>query len=121
MSPTGCRSCECNLAGSMTPICNKTTGQCPCKAQSLGRQCDICPSGYYGLDANHSEGCLKCQCSNKSSNCVSDAGWLVSQVTTPLSVQVDNTKVDGWTGINSAGSSVPVVLDWQIPISRLEK
>ena len=116
MSPTGCRSCECNNAGSSNLVCEKTTGQCSCKTHSLGLQCDTCPSGYYGLNANHSEGCLKCQCSNKSSICVSDAGWLVSEITTSLSVFVDNTKVDGWTAVNSAGSSVPVVLDWGIPV-----
>ena len=92
MSPIGCSSCECK-----------------------------CPSGFYGLNANDSEGCLKCQCSNKSSICASDAGWLVSVITTNLSVFVDNIKVDGWTAVNSGGSSVAVILDWGIPVQLTVK
>ena len=113
-------SCECHLAGSVNPVCNKTTGQCPCKAHSLGRQCDVCPSGYYGLSVNNPEGCLKCQCSNKSSSCVSDQGWLVSRITTDLSVLENNIDVDGWSVVNSAGSVVPLVLDWEITIDILK-
>lgn len=110
-------SCECNLAGSSIPVCNKTTGQCPCKAQSLGRQCDMCPAGYYGLSVRNSEGCLKCQCSNKSSDCVTDQGWFVSRVNTSLSVLENNVDVDGWTGVNSAGNQVNLLLDWDITVT----
>ncbi len=113
MLPTGCTSCECNLAGSANPVCNKLTGQCPCKEHSLGRQCDTCPSGYYGLSVNNSEGCLKCQCSNKSSSCVSDQGWFVTEITTNLSV-LFFVDVDNWTAINSAGNSVDLELDWSV-------
>lgn len=106
--------CGCNLAGSMNPVCNKTTGQCPCKEHSVGRQCDTCPSGYYGLSVNNSKGCLKCQCSNKSSNCVSDQGWFVSQITTNLSGLVSNTDLDNWTAINSDGKLIKPTLDWVV-------
>lgn len=108
--------CECNLAGSMIPVCNKATGQCTCKEHSVGRQCDTCPSGYYGLSVNNSKGCLKCQCSNKSSNCISDQGWFVSQITTNLSVFLSNVDLDNWTAINSAGSPVELGLDWIVTI-----
>lgn len=102
--PTGCTPCECSLAGSVNPVCNKTTGQCPCKEHSVSRKCDMCPSGYYGLSVNNSEGCLKCHCSNKSSNCTSDQGWFVSQITTNMSVYLPNLpNVDNWTSINDAG------------------
>ena len=121
MFSTGCRSCDCNPAGSMTLVCNKTTGQCPCKVHSIGRQCDMCPPGHYGLNANHSEGCLKCQCSNKTSNCSTDPGWLFSQITSSLSTEVDKTQVDGWEGVNSAGSSVTAELDFGFLISNFEK
>ena len=113
MFPTGCTSCGCNVAGSMNAVCNKTNGQCPCKAHSLGHQCDTCPSGFYGLSVNNSEGCLKCQCSNKSSSCVSDRGWFVSQIATNLSVFffID---VDNWTVISSAGNVIDPELDWSV-------
>lgn len=113
--PTGCTPCECNLAGSVNPVCNKTTGQCPCKEHSVGRQCDMCPSGYYGLSVNNSEGCLKCQCSNKSSNCTSDQGWFVSQITTNLTVYSSHPYFDNWTAINSA-KELDLELDWGITI-----
>ena len=109
--------CGCNLAGSMNPVCNKATGQCPCKEHSVGRQCDTCPSGYYGLSVNNSEGCLKCQCSNKSSNCASDQGWFVSQITTNLSVFSSPENFDNWTANNSAGALVELKLDWVVTIS----
>ena len=109
-------SCECNLAGSMNRVCNKTTGQCPCKEHSVGRQCDTCPSGHFGLSVNNSEGCLKCQCSNKSSNCMSDQGWYVSQITTNLSVRSSNADFDNWTANNSAGDLVELQLDWLVTV-----
>lgn len=65
----------------------------------------MCPSGYYGLSVNNSEGCLKCHCSNKSSNCTSDQGWFVSQITTNMSVFLP-LDVDNWTSINDAGDVV---------------
>lgn len=115
--PAGCTACECNLAGSKNPVCNKMTGQCPCKEHSLGRQCNTCSPGYGVLSVKHSKGCLKCQCSNKLSSCVSDQSWFVSQITTNLSVFLSNTDFDNWTAINSAGSSVGLELDWIVKIS----
>ena len=113
----GCISCECNLAGSASPVCDKTTGQCPCKVQSLGRQCDMCPAGYYSLSVQNPQGCLKCQCSNKSSDCVTDPGWFFSTLDTPLSVFNDNVDLDGWSTIESAGKQVNPFLDWDITVN----
>ncbi|XP_027039863.1 laminin subunit beta-1-like [Pocillopora damicornis] len=117
LTDQGCMSCDCNLAGSASPACNKTTGQCPCKAQSLGRQCDMCPAGYYGLSVQNPQGCLKCQCSNKSSECVADPGWFVSTLNTTLSVFNDNVDLDGWSTIDSAGKQVNPVLDWDVTVN----
>ena len=101
----------------MNPVCNTTTGQCPCKEHSVSRQCNMCPSGYYGLSVSNSKGCLKCQCSNKSSNCMSDQGWFVSQITTNLSVFSSHPYFDNWTAINSAGDPVDLDLDWFVTIN----
>ncbi|PFX13764.1 Laminin subunit gamma-1 [Stylophora pistillata] len=117
LTDQGCISCECNLAGSASPVCNKTTGHCPCKAQSLGRQCDMCPAGYYGLSVQNPQGCLKCQCSNKSSDCVTDPGWFASNVNTSLSVFHDSSDLDGWTAVDSAGNQVTLLLDWDVRIN----
>lgn len=117
----GCSPCDCNSAGSMNLVCDKATGYCPCKVNSLGMKCNTCPSGFYGLEANHPEGCLKCQCSNKTSNCTDDLGWFISHVFTDLSIFFDNVDVDGWTGVNSAGGSVAVALNWDFPVEPLAK
>lgn len=37
-------------------------GQCHCKQFVTGRQCDLCQDGYYNLDDNNPQGCVKCGC-----------------------------------------------------------
>ena len=115
--PTGCTACECNLAGSKNPVCNKTTGQCPCKEHSLGRQCNTCSPGYGVLSVKNSKGCLKCQCSNKLSRCVSGHSGCFSQITTNVSAFSSNVDLDNWTAINSAGDPMALQLDWIVSIS----
>ena len=41
-------ACNCNEEGSTSLICDKETGQCPCKANITNRQCEVCESGYKG-------------------------------------------------------------------------
>ncbi|XP_071180178.1 uncharacterized protein [Mytilus edulis] len=36
-----CVPCNCNTTGSVSPICNSETGQCQCKEDFLGRNCDM--------------------------------------------------------------------------------
>ncbi|XP_053393780.1 laminin subunit alpha-like isoform X2 [Mercenaria mercenaria] len=37
----GCDECNCDIGGSVTPYCDKETGQCPCKPRVQGRRCDM--------------------------------------------------------------------------------
>ena len=32
--------CGCNIGGSVSPLCDKTTGQCVCRQRIQGRYCD---------------------------------------------------------------------------------
>ena len=60
-----CKFCECNSLGTIpTPegtfVCEQPTGQCPCKDNVIGRQCDTCADGFYDLASG--EGCKDCGC-----------------------------------------------------------
>ncbi|KAI4537068.1 hypothetical protein MG293_013271, partial [Ovis ammon polii] len=55
----GCEPCQCNLHGSVNRLCNPLSGQCECKKEAKGLQCDTCREHFYGLDAT---GCKACDC-----------------------------------------------------------
>uniref|UniRef100_A0A8C7ZDL5 Basement membrane-specific heparan sulfate proteoglycan core protein n=1 Tax=Oryzias sinensis TaxID=183150 RepID=A0A8C7ZDL5_9TELE len=60
-----CQPCQCHINGSLSEVCNKESGQCPCKEDVLGRQCDKCKPSYW-WDAEH-HGCMPCRCSPRGS------------------------------------------------------
>uniref|UniRef100_A0A8B9U5J2 Usherin n=1 Tax=Anas zonorhyncha TaxID=75864 RepID=A0A8B9U5J2_9AVES len=60
---TGCKACECNIAGSFSgTVCNAKTGQCACKPNIGGRRCNRCLDGYHKVQDKHSFVCLPCDC-----------------------------------------------------------
>ena len=62
--PDGCRVCICDSRGTQqgSNICDVTSGQCPCKENVGGEQCERCKAGFYSLDPARPEGCLHCGC-----------------------------------------------------------
>ncbi|XP_075729518.1 wing blister isoform X1 [Rhipicephalus microplus] len=58
-----CRPCDCSVTGSISQVCNKTTGQCPCKPSFSGRTCDRCQDGFGGVE----RGCTPCRCNLQGS------------------------------------------------------
>ncbi|KZC04266.1 Laminin subunit alpha-1 [Dufourea novaeangliae] len=52
--------CRCDHLGSITTACDIVTGQCQCKAHVIGRQCDHCMVGFWGLTTG--AGCAPCEC-----------------------------------------------------------
>lgn len=54
--------CNCHPAGSYNHFCDPSTGQCPCRPGVVGRLCDTCTIGYWGikkiLDSKYI-GCLR--------------------------------------------------------------
>ena len=38
--------CSCSEKGSISLICDKETGQCPCQPNVSGRQCETCQDGF---------------------------------------------------------------------------
>uniref|UniRef100_A0AAQ6AFP7 Laminin subunit alpha 5 n=1 Tax=Amphiprion ocellaris TaxID=80972 RepID=A0AAQ6AFP7_AMPOC len=55
----GCEICNCSRPGVVSPdvTCDTQTGQCRCKNNIVGRQCDRCAPGFYGYP-----NCRPCDC-----------------------------------------------------------
>ncbi|XP_030319126.1 laminin subunit alpha-5 isoform X3 [Calypte anna] len=56
----GCEDCNCSRPGVQEltePGCDLDSGQCRCKPNVIGRQCDLCAPGYY-----HYPNCQRCDC-----------------------------------------------------------
>lgn len=53
----GALPCECDYAGSTSFECDPFGGQCQCKSNIIGRQCEACRTGYYGFPD-----CKPCDC-----------------------------------------------------------
>ncbi|NXJ43448.1 LAMA2 protein, partial [Ciconia maguari] len=68
-----CQPCHCHINGSFSEICDSRTGQCECKANVIGRRCDVCQPETFGLQS--SRGCIPCNCNSfgsKSFDCDGD-------------------------------------------------
>lgn len=51
----GAFRCQCDPTGSKSHKCDPLGGQCECKPNVVGRQCDRCAPGTYGFGP---EGCV---------------------------------------------------------------
>ncbi|KAB0400964.1 hypothetical protein E2I00_015450 [Balaenoptera physalus] len=60
-----CLPCDCSPHGALSILCN-SSGKCQCKVGVTGSSCDRCQDGYYDFNKN---GCLPCQCNNRSASC----------------------------------------------------
>ncbi|EDO26070.1 predicted protein [Nematostella vectensis] len=52
-------SCDCNVNGSSSSLCDHVTGQCSCKENVVGRDCSRCKVSSYGFGP---AGCTECAC-----------------------------------------------------------
>ncbi|XP_075062065.1 laminin subunit beta-4 [Mixophyes fleayi] len=60
--PVGCQYCSCNHFGTLpSSVCDAFTGQCHCQSHAMGRYCDECLPGYWGL-GNSLYACSSCNC-----------------------------------------------------------
>ena len=55
-----CHSCDCSKMGSENSECNLTNGQCTCKKNVIGRECDQCRETYWNIQSGN--GCSECKC-----------------------------------------------------------
>nr|XP_023417041.1 multiple epidermal growth factor-like domains protein 9 [Cavia porcellus] len=60
-----CLPCNCSPQGALSKLCN-SSGNCQCRVGVTGSTCNQCQDGYYGFSKN---GCLPCQCNNRSASC----------------------------------------------------
>nr|XP_013006500.1 laminin subunit alpha-2 isoform X4 [Cavia porcellus] len=56
-----CQPCRCNANGSSSEICHSQTGQCECRPNVQGRQCDQCKPNMWWDPAKRL--CVPCDCS----------------------------------------------------------
>ncbi|CAO1298214.1 unnamed protein product [Diamesa hyperborea] len=54
---SGALPCSCDYYGSNSFECEQFGGQCQCKANIIGRQCEACKTGFYGFPD-----CKPCSC-----------------------------------------------------------
>ena len=73
--------CQCSIAGSLSSACHMTTGECSCKSNVEGSNCDICKSGTFNLDSGNHQGCLHCFGYFRAISCSSAAGFVASTIT----------------------------------------
>ncbi|KAH7975672.1 hypothetical protein HPB52_004057 [Rhipicephalus sanguineus] len=60
-NPDGCEPCSCHELGTAGDGCNVYTGECTCKRNVIGRDCNQCLPEYYGL-SHDDDGCKPCDC-----------------------------------------------------------
>ncbi|KAI6647890.1 Usherin-like [Oopsacas minuta] len=70
----GCISCGCDQSGTEldTQLCDTISGECNCKLNVQGPNCDDCKPGFFLLQESNSEGCESCQCNELGTNTTGD-------------------------------------------------
>ncbi|KAM5300669.1 usherin [Glossophaga mutica] len=59
-----CLPCDCDKTGTVNGslLCDKSTGQCPCKLGVTGLHCNRCEPHRYNLTTGDFQGCQMCEC-----------------------------------------------------------
>lgn len=88
------------MNGSITDICETSTGQCVCREKFIGRRCDNCASGYSNIELN----CIACECNSDGSEteiCDPNTGQCLCK----MGITGQNCDIcgDGFYGFSSEG------------------
>ena len=67
----GCsHACNCSTDGTVdgSTECEEIGGDCQCRANTEGRQCDTCKALTYGFGSSENNGCQACNCDTSGTN-----------------------------------------------------
>lgn len=62
-------ACDCNSVGALDNLCDISSGQCKCRSQTYGRECDQCEPGSWNYP-----NCQRCMCHGHTDTCDSRTG-----------------------------------------------
>lgn len=66
-------ACDCNSVGALDNLCDVSTGQCKCRTQTYGRECDQCEPGSWNYP-----NCQRCMCHGHTDECDSRTGMCLN-------------------------------------------
>ena len=81
-------ACSCSTLGSITPICNQTTGRCFCKTNVQGLKCDQCRYGTFDLSQTNPDGCQICFGFGHLTACESASGYARDSMTSSFAGKI---------------------------------
>jgi len=99
--PEGCKACDCNSVGALDNLCDVTTGQCKCRSQTYGRECDQCEPGSW----NYPD-CQRCICNGHTDTCESHTGVCLNCQGFTEGVNCDRC-IEGYYGDPHLGADIP--------------